>query len=371
MQRNIGHRLRNFLLAARCLPTRSRAHKRQVHLLAALSCAAIFQSGIAHAQTPTADFYRGKTIRIIAGAAAGAAYDFMARVLANHYGRYIPGQPAFIVENMPGAGSIIMLNYLANRAPQDGTAIGLALGGVIHEPRLNALSRDGKNVQFDATKFGWLGSPAQQPLIYVVWHQTPFVTFADLQKQEATFATTSRSGDNFVIPVFTNQALGTKLKLVQGYKGVNDIFHAMEQGEVQGTGMILASLLAKQDWIRDRKARVLMQFGAGRNRLIPDVPTAIETLQDESAKTMLRIYAQKYSTTYPFLLPAGVPPERLTALQDAFDAAMKDERLIADARKFGIDIDPVRGVEIEKIVAEVATLPADIVDRLRGLINPP
>ena len=340
-------------------------------IAAAFLCAAVLQSNAARAQDSAAEFYRGKTIRLIVGAAAGAAYDFMARVLASHYGRYIPGQPAFVVENMPGAGSIVMLNYLANRAAKDGTAIGLSLGGVIHEPRLNALSRDGKNVHFDAEKFGWLGSPAQQPLIYVVWHQTPFQSFADLQKQEATFATTSRSGDNFVIPVFTNQALGTKLKLVQGYKGVNDIFHAMEQGEVQGTGMILASLLAKQDWIRDKKARVLMQFGATRNRLIPDVPTAIEVLQDENARQMLRVYAQKYSTTYPFLLPAGVPAERLRALQDAFDAAMKDEKLIADARKFGIDIDPVRGVEIEKLVAEVATLPGDVVEQLKGLINPP
>jgi tripartite-type tricarboxylate transporter receptor subunit TctC len=341
---------------------------------AALLSVAVLLGGPARAQAQqdsVAQFYKGKTIRLAVGAAAGAAYDFMARVLAAHYGKYIPGNPSFVVENMPGAGSIVMLNYLAVRAPQDGTVIGLSLGGVIHEPRLNALSRDGRNVQFDATKLGWLGSPAQQPLIYVVWHQTPFQTFADIQKQEATFATTSRSGDNFVIPVFTNQALGTKLKLVQGYKGVNDIFHAMEQGEVQGTGMILASLLAKQDWIRDKKARVLMQFGATRNRLIPDVPTAIEVLQDEKAKQMLRIYAQKYATTYPFMLPSGVPPERLRALQQAFDAAMKDEALIADARKFGIDIDPVSGAEIEKIVAEVAKLPPDVVEQLRGLINPP
>jgi tripartite-type tricarboxylate transporter receptor subunit TctC len=155
---------------------------------AALASAAVFAcSPVAHAQDAVADFYRGKTIRVIVGAAAGAAYDFMARVLVAHYGRYIPGNPNFVVENMPGAGSIVMLNYLAVRAPQDGTAIGLSLGGVIHEPRLNALSRDGKNVQFDATKFGWLGSPAQQPLIYVVWHQTPFQTFSDLQKREATF----------------------------------------------------------------------------------------------------------------------------------------------------------------------------------------
>lgn len=345
-------------------------HRLLKPLAAALSCAAVFFCAPAQAQQSPAEFYKGKTIRLIVGAAAGAAYDFMARVLATHYPRYIPGNPGIVVENMPGAGSIVMLNYLANRAAKDGTAMGLALGGVIHEPRLNALSRNGRNVQFDATKFGWLGSPAQQPLIYVVWHQTPFQTFADLQKQEATFATTSRSGDNFVIPVFTNQALGTKLKLVQGYKGVNDIFHAMEQGEVQGTGMILASLLAKQDWMREKKARILMQFGAARNRLIPDVPTAIEMLKDEGAKRMLRIYAQKYSTTYPFLLPEGVPPERLRALQDAFDAAMKDERLAADARKFGIDINPVRGEEIAKLVNEVGALPEDVVQQLRGLINP-
>lgn len=340
-------------------------------LTAALASATALLAPPAQAQDAGAEFYRGKTIRIIVGAAAGAAYDFMGRVMAAHFGRHIPGAPNFVVENMPGAGSIVMLNYLSARAPQDGTAIGLALGGVIHEPRLNALSRDGKNVQFDATKFGWIGSPAQQPLIYVVWHQTPFQTFADLQKQEATFATTSRSGDNYVIPVFTNQALGTRLKLVQGYKGVNDIFHAMERGEVQGTGMILASLLARQDWVREGKARVLMQFGASRNRLIPDAPTAIEVLQDENAKRMLRIYAQKYATTFPFLTPAGTPAERVKLLQDAFDAAMKDERLIADARKFGIDIDPVPGRDIAKLVAEVGALAENDVQQLRGLINPP
>lgn len=338
---------------------------------ALLGAAAMFNALPAVAQVDASDFYRGKSIRLTVGTAAGAAYDFMARVMASHYGRYIPGAPNIVVENMPGAGSIVMLNYLAVRAPRDGTAVGLSLGGVIHEPRLNALSRDGSNVQFDAAKFGWIGSPAQQPLIFAVWHQSPFRTFADLQNSEATFATTSRSGDNYVIPVFTNQSLGTKLKLVQGYKGVNDIFHAMEQGEVQGTGMILASLLARHDWIRDGKARVLMQFGATRNRLIPDVPTAIEVLQDEKARTMLRIYAQKYATTYPFMVPPGTPRERLLVLREAFDAAMKDEKLIADARKFGIDIDPVRGVEIEKLVAEVATLPGDVVEQLRGLINPP
>ncbi len=274
---------------------------------AALLSAAVLLSGPARAQTQqdsVAQFYKGKTIRLIVGAAAGAAYDFMARVLAAHLWQIHSGQPYFRRRE-----------HARRRLHRDAQLSCRARAAGRHSDRPFARRRHSRAatqcaiarrkecaIRRDEVRLARLAGTATADLRRLASNAVQ--TFADIQKQEATFATTSRSGDNFVIPVFTNQALGTKLKLVQGYKGVNDIFHAMEQGEVQGTGMILASLLAKQDWIRDRKARVLMQFGATRNRLIPDVPTAIEVLQDEKAKQMLRIFAQKYATTYPFMLPS-------------------------------------------------------------------
>jgi len=334
-------------------------------VLSGLLCAA----GAASAQAPDAEFYRGKTVRLIVGAAPGAAYDFAGRVVANHIGRYIPGQPAIVVENMPGASSIIMLNHLYNRAARDGTAMGMSLSGVIHERRLQGLSRNGSNVQFDISRMNWIGTPAQQPFIYIVWGKTSLQSFKDLVANPATFASTSQGGDNWVMPMLTNQLLGTRIKLVAGYKGVNDIFMAMEQGEVQGTGVVLSSLLSKEDWMRDHKARVLLQFGVARNPAIKDVPTAIELATSEDDRKMLAAYATKFRTTYPIMMPPDVPADRVKVVRTAFDAAMKDPQLIADAKKFGIDIDPVSGEDIAKIVAELDALPQPVVDRLRKLLD--
>lgn len=338
-----------------------------------LSCAFAFAFLFTRAASaqPANDFFANKTIRITVGAAAGAAYDFMARVLANHYGQHIPGHPSFVVDNMPGAASLSMLNAFSARAPRDGTAIGLSLGGIVHEPRLHALSRDPANARFDARTFNFLGSPARQPLIYVVWGASPFHSFADLRAREATFATTAQGGDNYVIPVLTNQLLGTKLKLVSGYKGVSDIFVAMEQGEVQGTGLVLASLLAKDDWMRDGKARVLVHFGASPIKRLPEVPAALDLAPDAKTRELLRLYALKYETTYPFFLPDGVPPDRVALLRDAFDETMQDPAFIEEARRFGIDIDPLRGVDFARILAELDNASQQTIDQLRAFVATP
>ncbi|MDB5596159.1 MAG: family tricarboxylate transporter, receptor protein [Hyphomicrobiales bacterium] len=344
-----------------------RSGRRHGRVLGALAWLLVSSAGALAQGEPA--FFAGKTIRISVGAAAGAAYDFMARVVANHYGRHIPGAPSFLVENLPGAGSLIMLNTFAKRAPADGTAVALPLGGLVHEARLHGLSRDGSNVQFDPRGFAWLGSPAQQPLVFVIWRDAPFERFADLQARPSTFGTTSFGGDNYAMPMLTNQLMGTKIKIVAGYKGVNDIFHAMEQGEVQGSGMVVASLLAKEDWMRERKARVLLHFGADPMRGMPDVPAALDFAPNEATRSMLRLYALKYKVTYPFILPAGVPPERVSMLRTAFDALMKDPPFIAEARRFGIDVDPVSGRMIEEIVAEIDRAPPEVISRLKTYIN--
>ncbi len=321
------------------------------------------------AQTP-AEFFKGKTIHFVVGAAAGAAYDFSGRAVAAHLGRYIPGNPDIVVENLPGAAGITMLNQLYNRGARDGTAVGLPLSGVVLEPRMKALSREGGSVMFDLSRMSWIGSPAQQPQAFVVWKGTPFYSIRDLQSREAIFGTTSVGTDSHVMPTLLNQLAGTKIKVIAGYKGVTDIFHAMEQSELQGASVLLSSYFGKPDWVRDGKARVLLHFGAQRIASIADVPTAIELVEDAEAKLMLRTYGAKYKATYPLVLPPGVPADRVKALQYAFNEAMKDPAMIAEAKKFGIDIDPLSGVAIEQLIREVDEVPQGVIDRLRKIIEP-
>ena len=316
-----------------------------------------------------AEFYKGKTVRLVVGAAAGAAYDFVGRAFAVHYGKYIPGNPNVIVENLPGAAGIIMLNQLYNRAPRDGTVMGMPLSGIVLEPRLKALSRDGTNVHFDVARMSFIGTPAQQPQSIVVWHGTPFKSLADLISTPATFGTTAPQTDSGVLPAMLNQLVGSKIKVVSGYKGVNDIFFAMEQGELQGASVLLSSLLGKADWMREGKARILFHFGTERLKNLPDVPTAIELAPSDEAKLMLRVYASKFKTTYPIMLPPDVPAARIEGLRRAFDATMKDPQFVIDAKKVGVDVDPLGGEAIVRLIAEIDAVPQPVIDRLRKLIE--
>jgi tripartite-type tricarboxylate transporter receptor subunit TctC len=323
----------------------------------------------AFAQSP-ADFYRGKTVRIIVGAAAGAAYDFAGRAVGAHLGRFIPGNPTVVVENMPGAASIPMLNQLYNRLARDGTVIGLPLSGIVLEPRLKSLSREGGAALFDATKMSFIGTPAQQPQSFVVWRETPFHSIEDFRTHEAIFGTTSVGTDSAVMPTLLNQLAGTKIKVIAGYKGVADIFHAMEQKELQGASVLLSSYLGKPDWVREGKARMILHFGTERMKIVPDTPTAIELVEGDEAKLMLRTYAAKYKATYPLVLPPGVPEDRVRALRDAFEESMKDPQMIAEAKRFGIDIDPLSGAGIEQLIRDVDAVPQVVIDKLRKMIEP-
>ena len=335
---------------------------------AALLIAALGFMPAARAQSP-AEFFKGKTIHILVGGAAGAAYDFVGRALAANMGRHIPGEPAIVVDNMPGAASLVMMNSLYNRAPKDGTTMGMPLNGIVLEPRLKALSRDGSNVLFDLSKMSWIGTPAQQPQVLWVWHETPFKTAEDLKKMPSSFGATAPGGDNYILPTLSNALLGTQMKLVSGYKGVTDIFLAAEQGEVTGNTANLSSLLGNPDWWNNKKARVLIQYGAERLPELKDVPTAIELAADEAGKQMLRVYATKFKTTYPILLPPDVPADRVKALQQAFDDTMKDPAFMADAQKIGIDVSPLGGEAIKQIMADIDAVPEDVIERLRKLVN--
>jgi tripartite-type tricarboxylate transporter receptor subunit TctC len=338
-------------------------------LAASLTLALCATPLAAHAQTQSvADFYRGKSIRLIVGAAAGGGYDIPARLLSTYMPKHIPGNPSIVVENMPGATSLIMTNYLYSRAPRDGTAIGMPNNNLPLEPRLKLLSREGGNVAFDISKFGWIGSPAQEPqVLYTLTSAARSV--ADLKTNKVIVGSTGTSADNYTLPYMLNQILGAKIEMVTGYKGQSDIFLAIEQGEVQGNSTGLSNLLvSKANWLRDDKVRILVQFGDQRATEIPDVPTAVELAPDQASREMIRLMALKFRMARPIAAPPEVPADRLKALQDAFDATMKDEAFLAEARKIGLDISPVGGAEITRLVAEIQTAPQALFDRLREVL---
>ena len=317
-----------------------------------------------------ADFYHGKTIRLIVGSAAGGGYDIVGRVVASRLGAHIPGNPSIVVENMAGAGGLVMANMLYNSAPRDGTAIGLPTNAIPLEPRLKLLTRNGGTAGFDIGKIGWLGSAAQQPQVLYVWHEAPVKTAADLKTVPVLMGTLGVGTDSYTLPLVMNEVMGAKMKVVPGYVGESDILVALERGEIQGNSAGLANLLsAEPEWLRDGKVRILVQFGRERLPELPDVPAAPELAANDVDRDMLRFFALKYDMAYTLITPPGVPPERLAALRAAFDATMKDPDYIAAAKKISLPVNPLSGDDVTKLIAQIQEAPQNIVDRMRSILD--
>ncbi len=339
-------------------------------MLAAVGFFGSIQSG--RAADPVGDFYTGKSITHIVGAGAGGAYDLVSRTVVAHMGKYIPGKPHFVVSNMAGASSLIMMNYLTNAAKKDGTAMGMTNPNIALEGPLKMLSKGGGKAMFDVNKLQWIGSPMQQPHVLWVWHTAPAKTFEDLRTNKIILASTAVGGDNYTLPLILSRLMGAKFDIITGYEGQNDVFIAVERGEVHGNSAILPNLTsARPDWFRDNKLRVLVQFGITRMRQVPDVPTAIELATREQDKEMLRFYARKFSMAYPFVMAQEVPAERVKAIRSAFEMTMKDEAFLKDAARLGLDIDPFSGAEMEQLIAEMNTSPKAIIDAVAEFIQMP
>ena len=336
------------------------------------ACAAALALAGGACADPIADFYKGKTITHIVGAGAGGAYDLVSRTVVGHMGKHIPGAPAFVVSNMAGASSLAMMNYLTNPARKDGTVMGMTNPNIALERPLKMLSKGGGRALFDVSKLQWIGSPMQQPHVLWVWHTAPAKTFDDLKTNKVILGSTAVGGDNYTLPLILTRLMGAKFDIVTGYEGQNDIFIAVERGEVQGNSAILPNLTsARPDWFRDGKVRVLVQFGTERMRQLPDVPTAIELAATQDDKDMLRFYARKFSMAYPFVMAPEVPADRVAAIRAAFDATMKDPAFLKDAERLGLDIDPFSGAQMEQLIKDMDSAPKHIVDRVAEFIEIP
>jgi tripartite-type tricarboxylate transporter receptor subunit TctC len=338
-------------------------HSLLVGVAMAFSCGPVIADGVA-------EFYRGRNIQLLIGGNAGVSYDLAGRTLALHIVKYIPGAPTIKVENMPGASSLIMTNHLYNRAKRDGSVIGAPLNNILLEPRLKLLSQQGSSVQFDLSRFNWIGSPVQEPQVMWVWHTSDVRSISDLRDKKIIMGGTSAGADNHTLPLVINHVFGTKIDVVLGYKGPNDVFLAAERGEVTGISTAHSTLMANRaDWVRDRKVNILVQFGATRVPDLPEVPTAIEIAPDAEARQLLEFIASKFVLARPYAFPPDTPADRVRALRVAFDATMKDPAFLRDAEKVSLAINPVAGEDMHRLVDRIEQTPEAIVEQIRQIFK--
>ena len=338
-------------------------------LARATIAAAIFCLGpltpAAQAQSP-ADFYKGKNVELYIGYSVGGGYDLYARVLARHIGRHIPGNPTIVVKNMEGAGSLRLANWLYRVAPKDGSVFGIIGRGTGFDPLLGQQA-----AQFDGTKFTWIGSGNHEVSVCVSFEGRAGVTkFDDLRVKEMTVGGTGASADTDQFPKVVNGVLGTKMKVVSGYPGGNDIVLAMERGELQGRcGWSWSSVKATHgSWITEKKLNILVQLSLQKHPELPDVPLIIDLAKTDEERQILKLIFARQVMGRPFLAPPGIPADRAEALRKAFMETLADPVFMADAEKAQLEVNPVAGDDLQKLVAEVYRTPPEVAKKAAQLL---
>ncbi len=317
------------------------------------------------AQSPE-EFYRGKTITLLIGSSAGGAYDIYARLLARHMGKHIPGNPRIVPSNMEGAGSLTLTNHLYNVARKDGTVIGTINRGAPFEPLIGepALAR------FDPALFTWIGSIANEVSICAVWERAGVDTFDQLFTRELTVGGTGSGADTNQFPKVMNGVLGTKMKIVSGYPGGNNIDLAMERGEVDGRcGWSWSSVAStRKAWLESGSIKILVQLALQKHPDLPNVPLIMDYAKTDEERAMLRLIFSRAALGCPFLAPPDVPADRAAALRKAFDDTMKDPAFLADAAQAMLEVAPVGGEDLQRLIADIYLTPKDVVEKTRAIV---
>jgi len=325
---------------------------------------ASFALAPAHAQSP-ADFYKDKMVEVYIGYSAGGGYDVYARILARHIGRHLPGNPTVVPKNMPGAGSLTLANWLYNVGPKDGTAFGIIGRGTGFDPLLGS-----NKAKFDAAKFNWIGSMNDEVSVCVSWHTSGITTLEQTMQKELVVGGTGPAADTDQFPKVLNETLGTKFKIVTGYPGGNDINLAMERGEVQGRcGWSWSSVIAThKPWLEQKQINVFLQLALEKHPDLPHVPLVTDFAKTDEQKNIFKLVFARQVMGRPFLAPPGVPADRVAALRQAFMATLKDKDFLAEADKAKLEITPVAGDVVQKLVDEVNRTPKDIAAKVGAMV---
>ena len=320
-------------------------------------------AGTSHAQT-AADFFKGKTITINIGFPPGGGYDANSRMLARHFGKHIPGNPSVVAANMPGAGSLVAANTIFNTAAKDGTALVVFASSVAVEAILGNPA-----IKFDPLQYNWLGSMAQEVAYCGVWQKDGAPSsWADIMQRETVFGGGAPAAITTQHPTILRNVLGAKIRVIPGYRGTADINLAMQKGEVNGgCGMFGSSI--KSQWaqyLKSGELKLVLQMGAAKSQEFGSIPAAIDFARSEEDKAVLEIHFGQLALSRPVAAPPGVPPERLQALRAAFDATMKDADFLAEAKKAGLDIDPVDAAGALALLKRFHAMPRSALDKARA-----
>jgi tripartite-type tricarboxylate transporter receptor subunit TctC len=321
--------------------------------------------GVAHAQSGE-PYFKGNSITINVAGTAGGLFDVMTRTLADHYGRHLPGNPAIVVKDQPGGGGIVAGNSLYNLAPKDGTVLAY-VGPIAMDPLLNPNSGRAK---FDAQKFTWVGSLGTSHSVLVIWNESPIKSAQDLFTKETIVAGTGAGATTDFYPKVLNDVLGTKFKLITGYQGSKETYIAIERGEAYGRFNSYDALKSTNaEWLRDKKASVILQAAFNRHPELPDVPNVLDFAKTDEQRQTLRFMVAP-SEMRPIAGPPGIPADRVKVLRDAFWATMKDPAYLADAEKRKIDTSqPMDGEKLEQAVKDIYKTPKAIVERVAAAMH--
>ncbi|MFZ9501076.1 MAG: Bug family tripartite tricarboxylate transporter substrate binding protein [Beijerinckiaceae bacterium] len=316
------------------------------------------------AQSP-ADFYRGKNVNVLIGVGVGGEYDLHARLVARHIGKHIPGAPAMVPQNMTGAGGAKMGAFLADVAPKDGTNIGMMANNF---PAMQAAGVD--VIRFDLGKFQWIGSICPTVETMTVWTKTAGVSsIEEARAREVIAGASGRGAITYSFPAMLNEFVGTKFKIVTGYPGGNEINLAMERGEVQARNNTWSSWkVTKPEWIKNGDIKILAYAGP-KPADLPGVPDVTSLVKSDDDRRIVELIVSGTRLGRPLAFAGGVPDDRVKAVREAFMKTMTDDDFVKEAAQMKIEIDPVRGEDMQKVVADVLATPKHLAARARALIE--
>jgi len=302
------------------------------------------------------DFYRGKSVSLVIGYSVGGGYDLYARQVARHMGKYIPGRPTIVPQNMSGAGSLRAAGYLYSAAPKDGSVFGTFGRTMAIQPLVSTTA------PFDGTKFSWLGSVTNDVSTCVTWHTSDVKTWADMLEKPVTLGGEGPGADPDVFALLYKNVFGAKVKLVPGYHGTNDITLAMERGEVDGLcGLSWSTLKSRHmQWMKDNKINIIVQAAFKKEPELAAVPLVTEAAKTAEQKQILKLVLGSQEMARPFAAPPGIPEDRKAALISAFEQTMTDPEFLSEAQKLELDVNPVNAKSIEDLLGEIYATPKDV-----------
>ena len=319
------------------------------------------------------NFYQGKIIRVVVGSSPGGGYDLWARLMARYLGKYVPGNPETVVQNMPGAGGVVAANYIYAVARPDGLTLGAFNPGLYFEQLVGR-----PEVKFDWSKFTWIGSPEQNDVMHYIRSDAPFKTVDDLRnaKEPPRCGSTGTGTSGHYLPRLLDETLGIKTTIVSGYQGGSEIDLAVERNEVVCWSPLVATFFGREPykrWFKTGFVRVIVQSGTKRDPRLKDVPTLAELMQQyktpDSGKRLAKVVLTAATLGRPISAPPRLPAERTKLLREAYAKAMKDTELLADAEKRGWDVNLLSGQELEALAKDVVAQPRDVIERMKWVMG--